>query len=74
MCIRDRDYIADGVLGNIYYAEIDRIRRRGVPSWGTFHRKAASGGGALADIGIHALDAMLWICLLYTSILPSPGW
>ena len=56
-----RDYIADGVLGNIYYAEIDRIRRRGVPSWGTFHRKAASGGGALADIGIHALDAMLWM-------------
>lgn len=56
-----RDYIAAGTLGNIYYAEIDRIRRRGVPSWGTFHRKAYSGGGALADIGIHALDAMLWM-------------
>lgn len=56
-----RDYVASGVLGNVYYAEIDRIRRRGVPSWGTFHRKAYSGGGALADIGIHALDAMLWM-------------
>lgn len=56
-----RDYIASGVLGNLYYAEIDRIRRRGVPSWGSFHRKDLSGGGALADIGVHALDALLWM-------------
>ena len=56
-----RDYVASGTLGNLYYAEIDRIRRRGVPSWGTFHKKAFSGGGALADIGIHALDAMFWM-------------
>lgn len=56
-----RDYIASGALGEVYYAEIDRIRRRGVPSWGTFHRKQFSGGGALADIGIHALDAMFWM-------------
>lgn len=56
-----RDYIASGTLGSVYYAEIDRIRRRGVPSWGSFHHKAASGGGALADIGVHALDAMLWM-------------
>ena len=52
-----RDYIADGVLGNIYYAEIDRIRRRGVPSWGTFHRKAASGGHRHPCAGRDALDA-----------------
>lgn len=56
-----RDYIASGAMGNLYYAEIDRIRRRGVPTWGTFHKKSASGGGALADIGVHALDALFWM-------------
>lgn len=56
-----REYIEDGALGEMYYAEINRIRQRGMPTWGTFHKKNASGGGALADIGVHALDALLWM-------------
>jgi len=50
-----------GELGEVYYAETASLRRRGVPTWGRFHMTSASGGGALLDIGVHALDALLWI-------------
>lgn len=56
-----REYIQDGMLGTPYYGEINRIRRRGIPAWGHFLNKSANGGGALADIGVHAIDAMLWL-------------
>jgi predicted dehydrogenase len=50
-----------GELGAVYYAETASLRRRGVPKWGRFHMRSASGGGALLDIGVHALDALLWV-------------
>lgn len=56
-----KEYIDQGLFGTIYYAEINRIRRRGIPTWGTFHQKIWSGGGAMADIGVHALDALFWM-------------
>jgi predicted dehydrogenase len=50
-----------GELGDVYYAETAALRRRGVPMWGRFHMRAHSGGGPLYDIGVHALDLLLWI-------------
>ncbi len=54
-----RELIAAKKLGRIYFAEATWVRSRGIPSGvgGWFTEKARSGGGALIDIGIHALDA-----------------
>ncbi len=54
-------FIDRGEMGEIYYADFSRIRRRGIPTWGRFHMKSSSCGGALVDIGVHMLDAMLWL-------------
>ncbi len=51
----------EGRLGEVYYAETGAMRRRGVPKWGQFHMQEHSGGGPLFDIGVHVLDALLWI-------------
>ncbi len=55
---RARELIAAGRLGPIYFAEATWVRSRGIPLGigGWFTEKARSGGGALIDIGIHALD------------------
>lgn len=50
-----------GELGEIYYAEANAVRRRGVPTWGVFPNKALQGGGPLIDIGTHSLDMTLWM-------------
>lgn len=48
-------------LGDIYHARASVIRRRGVPTWGTFMKLDAQGGGAVIDVGVHALDLCLWM-------------
>ncbi len=53
--------IESGDLGKIYFARAHYLRRRGIPSWGTFHSRAFNGGGALIDIGVHILDLTLWL-------------
>jgi predicted dehydrogenase len=55
--------IGEGRLGRIYYAHATFIRSRGIPGWGGgwFTEKKRSGGGALIDIGIHALDAVWYL-------------
>lgn len=50
-----------GKVGDVYFAELSRIRRRGIPTWGKFHLKEYSGGGALIDIGVHGFDSALWL-------------
>ena len=58
-----RDLIAREQLGKIYFAEAIWIRSRGIPSGigGWFTDKGRSGGGALIDIGIHALDSAWYL-------------
>ena len=46
---------------DFYYTELSRIRRRGIPYWGAFHIKKISCGGAFIDIGVHMLDAAIWL-------------
>lgn len=56
-----KELIDAGKVGDVYYAELSRIRRRGIPTWGKFHIKEYSGGGALIDIGVHGFDSALWL-------------
>jgi predicted dehydrogenase len=49
-----------GVLGEIYYCEINAIRRRGVPKWGFFHMAKHNAGGPLCDLGVHIMDFLFW--------------
>src|SRR4051812_38448755 len=55
--------VEDGRLGKIYHAKATFVRSRGIPvgvgNW--FTEKRRSGGGALIDIGIHALDAVWYL-------------
>ena len=52
--------IADGEIGEVYYARAQSLRQRGIPGWGVFIDKSKQGGGPLIDIGVHILDLTLW--------------
>jgi len=58
-----RDYVDRGELGEIYFGKAGYVRRRGIPigKGGWFVDKKRSGGGALIDIGVHALDRCWWL-------------
>ncbi|MBC1360799.1 Gfo/Idh/MocA family oxidoreductase [Listeria welshimeri] len=49
------------LLGEIYCVKATALRRSGVPGWGTFTNKEMQGGGPLIDMGIHMLDAAMFI-------------
>src|SRR5229473_4268946 len=60
---RAKALVEEGRLGNIYHAKATFVRSRGIPvgvgNW--FTEKKRSGGGALIDIGIHALDSVWYL-------------
>ncbi len=56
-----REFVSRGLLGSPHFAKSSYLRRGGVPTWGTFTSKAMNGGGALIDIGVHALDRALYV-------------
>ncbi len=68
-CMRWRNYmqqskylVDSGELGTPYFSDIAFIRRYGIPTWGMFHMKEHNFGGPFCDLGVHLIDALLWIC------------
>jgi predicted dehydrogenase len=56
-----KKFVDAGKLGDVIYAKAGYLRRRGIPGAGSwFTTKAMAGGGSLIDIGVHALDLILW--------------
>ncbi len=51
-----RDMYEKGDLGDVYYAKVANVRRRGTPT-GWFTDRKTSGGGPVIDIGVHSIDA-----------------
>lgn len=56
-----REKVEEGVLGNVYVVKAKALRRCGIPGWGTFTNKSFQGGGPLIDLGVHMLDAALYV-------------
>jgi predicted dehydrogenase len=55
-----RDLVAAGALGDIVQTKSYGLHLRWGPS-GWFTRREQSGGGALIDMGVHAIDTPRWI-------------
>jgi predicted dehydrogenase len=54
--------VDQGELGEIYHARAVYLRQSGIPRIGSwFTQKRRSGGGSLIDIGVHVLDAALYL-------------
>ncbi len=55
-----KQYQRDGRFGELSHVEANYVRRRGIPGRGSwFTSKEVAGGGALIDIGVHAIDLAL---------------
>ena len=56
------DRIETGQFGEVSHVEANYVRRRGVPGRGSwFTSREVAGGGALIDIGVHAVDLALYL-------------
>lgn len=56
-----KEIIEQGKCGKIYSGRCFYVRRRGIPEISMFTTKSLSGGGALVDVGIHALDLAIYL-------------
>jgi predicted dehydrogenase len=58
-----RKAISERRLGEIYYAKTMWVRARGTPGGldGWFTDRSRAGGGALIDLGVHAIDAAWYL-------------
>lgn len=49
-------------LGKVYRVKAGWVRETGIPAWTRwFTNKEAAGGGPLIDLGVHMLDAVMWL-------------
>lgn len=55
-----KNVLHEGKLGRVYQVKAGWIREAGIPG-GWFADKVASGGGPLIDLGVHMLDAVMWL-------------
>lgn len=55
-----KQWVDNGEVGNVYFAQAQYLRVRGVPGI-NFVQKDLSQGGPIYDIGVHALDLTLWL-------------
>ncbi|MFC7193448.1 Gfo/Idh/MocA family protein [Halosimplex aquaticum] len=57
-----RGYRDDGRFGDITHVQANYVRSRGIPGVGSwFTNEELSGGGAVVDIGVHAIDFALYL-------------
>ncbi|MGQ3720323.1 Gfo/Idh/MocA family protein [Natrialba aegyptia] len=57
-----KNRIDRGELGEVTHVEANYVRRRGIPGRGSwFTRRQIAGGGALIDLGVHAIDLALYL-------------
>lgn len=57
-----KNRIDRGELGDVSHIEANYVRRRGIPGRGTwFTRQQIAGGGALIDLGVHAIDLAVYL-------------
>ncbi len=55
-----KDFMDNGMMGDIYYAKASYLRRFGCPG-GWFGDRRRSGGGPLIDLGVHVIDLVRFL-------------